>query len=68
MYIHRGRGRQSFVDKILMLMSTETPYRFAHLLQVLKQSLKYGIKHILNDFIHVCSPRAGTDNPIRKSL
>ena len=26
-------------------------------------SLKYGFKHILNDFIHVYSPRAGTDNP-----
>ena len=28
-------------------------------------SLKYDFKHILNDFIHVYSPRAGTDNPLR---
>ena len=27
-------------------------------------SLKYDFKHILNDFIHVYSPRAGTDNPL----
>ena len=27
-------------------------------------SLKYDFKHILNDFIHVYSPRAGTDNSL----
>ena len=32
MYIARSRGRQLFVDKILM--STEKPCHFAHLLQV----------------------------------
>ena len=32
MYIARSRGRQPFVDKILM--STEKPCHFAHLLQV----------------------------------
>ena len=26
-------------------------------------SMKYDLKHILNDFIHVYSPRAGADNP-----
>ena len=26
--------------------------------------LKYDFKHILNDFIHVYSPRAGRDNPL----
>ena len=26
-------------------------------------ALKYDFKHILNDFIHVYSPRTGTDNP-----
>ena len=31
-FIHMGRGRQPFVDKILM--STEKPHHFAHLLQV----------------------------------
>ena len=35
MYIARGRGRQPFVDKILM--STEKPCHFANLLQVSKQ-------------------------------
>ena len=40
-----------------MLMSTESPYHFAHLLHVLKTiSLKYDFKHILNAFIHVNSP------------
>ena len=52
-----------------MLMSTENPYHFAHLLQVLKQSLLSMIfKHILNDFIHVYSPRTGTDNPLGKKF
>ena len=36
-------------------MSTERPYHFAHLLQFKTISLK-------SDFIHVYSPRAGTDN------
>ena len=27
-------------------------------------SLKYDFKHNLNEFIHVYSPRAGTDNPL----
>ena len=27
-------------------------------------SLKYDFKHILDDFIHVYSPREGTDNPL----
>ena len=27
-------------------------------------SLKYDFKHILNDFIHLYSPREGTDNPL----
>ena len=44
MHIARDRGRQPFVDKILM--STEKPCHFAHLLQVSKKiSLK-------SDFIH----------------
>ena len=48
-----------------MLMSTESPYHFAHLLQVLKHSLWNMILNIFkNYFIHVYSPRAGTDNPL----
>ena len=37
MYIVPGQGRQPFVDKILM--STEKPCHFAHLLQVSKAYL-----------------------------
>ena len=37
MYIAPGQGRQPFVDKILM--STEKPCHFAHLLQVSKKYL-----------------------------
>ena len=31
-------------------------------------SLKYDFYHILNDFIHVYSPRAGIDNPLGTKL
>ena len=61
-YIAPGLGQITPWGQILM--STESPCHFAHLLQVLKQSLKYDVKNILNDFIHVYSPRAGTDNPL----
>ena len=37
-YIASGRGRQSIGDKILM--TTERPFLFAHMLQVLKWSLR----------------------------
>ena len=37
MYIPPGRGRQRFMDKILM--STEKPCHFVHLLQVSKKYL-----------------------------
>ena len=49
-----------------MLISTESTYHFAHLLQVLIKTiyLKSVFKHILNDFIPVYSPRAGSDNPL----
>ena len=33
--------------------------------QMLMSTEKYDFKHILNDFIHEYSPRAGTDNPLR---
>ena len=62
MYIARGRGRQPFMDKILM--STKRPCHFAHLLQVSKQYLCNLILNIvLPVFIHVYSPGAGPDNP-----
>ena len=37
MYIAPGQGQTTLGDKIFM--STEIPYHFAHLLQVLKESL-----------------------------
>ena len=58
-----GRGRQPFVDKILM--STEKPCYFAHLLQVSKKYLWNLILYIIfHVFIHVYSPGAGADNPL----
>ena len=42
-----------------MLMSTESPYHCPFV----AISLKYDFKHILNDFIHVYSPRAGKTTP-----
>ena len=62
MYIAPGQGQTTPWGQ--MLMSTESPYHFAHLLQVLIQSLKYDFKQVLNDLIHVYSPRAGTDNTL----
>ena len=59
MYIAPGQGQT--IPWGQMLMSTESLYHFAHLLQVLKQSLW---SLILNDFIHVYSTRGGTDNPL----
>ena len=61
-YIARSRVRQPFVDKILM--STERPCHFAHLLQVQKIYLTSDFIHIFACFIHVYSPRAGVDNAL----
>ena len=63
MYIAPGQGQTTPWGQ--MLMSTESPYHFAHLYTSFKTiSLKYDFKHILHDFIHVYSPRAGTNNPL----
>ena len=52
-----------FVDKILM--STEKPCHFAHLLQVSKKYLWSLILYIIfHVFIHVYSPGVGADNPL----
>ena len=59
MYIAPGRGRQYIGDKILM--TTERPFLFAHMLQVSKWSLR---NLIFNDFIHVYSPGQGEYNPL----
>ena len=51
-----------FVDKILM--STEKPCDFAHLLQVSKKYLWSLILYIIfHVFIHIYSPGAGAENP-----
>ena len=61
-YIAPGQGHTTPWGQ---MMSTESPYHFAHLLQVLKQSLKYDFKNILkDDFIHVYSPKARAENPL----
>ena len=57
-----GRGRQLPEDKILM--STERPYHFTHLLQVSKKSLwSLILYNFFHDLIHVYSPRAGSIQP-----
>ena len=59
MYIAPGQGQVSPWGQ--MLMSTESPYHFAHLLQVLKQ-------YFFHVFPHVYRPRQGKTNPWVKIL
>ena len=62
MYIYpQGRGRQPLGDKILM--STERPYHFAHLLQVSKIPFEVYI-YFFHAFVHVYRPGVGVDNPL----
>ena len=62
MYKAPCRGRQSIGDKILM--TTERPFPFAHMLQVSKLSLRNLILHtIFYDFIHVYTPGERAENP-----
>ena len=62
-YIAPGQGQTTLCGKILM--STERPCHFAHLLQVSKKYLWSLILYIfLLVFIHVYSPGAGADNPM----
>ena len=44
-------------------MSTEQPYRFTHLWQVSKKSLKSDFIHFFHDLIHVYSHKAGGIQP-----
>ena len=60
-HVYRVRGRQPFVDKILI--STERPCHLAHLLQVHNIYLKSDFIHIFACFIHVHSPKSTADNP-----
>ena len=55
MYIAPGKGQTTPWGQ--MLMSTESPYHFAYLLQVLKQSL-----HIFHAFPHAHIPGQGQTN------
>ena len=58
----RGRDRQPPVDH--MLMSTERPYPFTHLLQVSKKSLSSLILYkYFHDLINLYSPEAGGIQP-----
>ena len=59
MYIAPGQGETTPWGQ--MLMSTESPYYFAHLVQVLKKIWFY--THF-NYFVHVYSPGARADNPL----
>ena len=63
MYTAPGQGQTTLGDKILM--STERPYHFGHLLQSSKTSLQPLILYtFFHDFIHVYSPGARADNPL----
>ena len=63
MYIAPGWRQTILCDKILM--STEKPCHFAHLLQVSKQYLWSVILYIIfMFFIQVYSPGAGAENPL----
>ena len=67
MHIAPGRGRQTPGVKILM--STERPYHFDHLLQVLKKSLWTLILYTFFTVLsRVYSPGAGADNALGSKL
>ena len=62
MYIAPGQGQTAPRGQILM--STERPYHFTHLLQVSKKSLwSLILYNFFHDLIHVYSPGAGADSP-----
>ena len=61
MYIAPGQGQTTPWGQMLML--TESPYHFAHLLRFKTIAFKYDFKHILNDYIYIVY-RAGTDKPL----
>ena len=67
MYIAPGRGRQPTEDK--NFMTTERPFLFAYMLQVSKWSLQNLILYtFFNYFIHVYSPEARADKPLRSKF
>ena len=66
MYIAPGQGQTTPWGQMLMsTFSAKMPLSLSQFAANFKKiSLKYDFKHILNDFIHIYSPRAGTDNPL----
>ena len=58
----QGRSRQPLGDKCWCHRKPLSLCPFVASFKTI--SLKYDFKHILNDFIHVYSHRAGTDNPL----
>ena len=63
----RCKGRQLPGDKILML--TERPYHFTHLLQISKKSLwSLILYNCFHDLIHIYSPGAGGIQPLRDKV
>ena len=57
-------GARAYNPLGILLMSTESPYHFAHSLQVSKKKKKTDFIHIFNNFIYVYSPVARADNPL----
>ena len=66
MYIALGRGRQSTGDKILM--TTEGPFLFAHMLQVSKWSLWNLILYTFLMILYMYSPGARAENTLRTNF
>ena len=64
MYIAPGRGRQSIGDKILM--TTKSPFLFAHMLQVPKWSLRNLILYtfLMILYMYVYSPGGMPEDPL----
>ena len=52
-YIALGKGRQSIGDKILM--TTERPFLFAHMLQVSKLEFVFYVKTDVSPLLEWCS-------------
>ena len=63
-YIYIAPGQRQTVPRDKILMSTEMPYHFTHLLQVSKKSLLSQILYnFFHDLIHAYSPGAGGIQP-----
>ena len=64
LYMNIAPGRGQSAPKWQILISTERPYHFTHLLQVSKKSLwSLILYNFFHDLIHVYNPGAGADSP-----